>query len=94
MSFKNSTQPGGFEAVSYRHTTPADFSLSGGDGRKRAPIVDASCPSWPELRVERGGTAGPVRLCFAAPAAGLRGALLVWTPDTGIFPVTGTVPLD
>jgi hypothetical protein len=92
VSFTNNTQAGGFEAVSYRHTSVADFSLTAA-GNKVKPVVDAGCPRWEEARVERGASAGPDKLCLPAPVGGLTGALLEWTPDTGVFPVTGTVPL-
>lgn len=93
VNFRNNTPGGGFEAVSYRHTSTTDFTMSGSDGVKRKPVVDGGCPSWEEARVERGGKAGPDKLCFEAPATGLTGAHLWWTPDLGVFPVTGSIPL-
>ena len=93
VSFKNNTPGGGLEAVSYRHTSPMDFVLHyrGGDNRK--PVFDAGCASWDEPRIERGRGAGPDHLCFRAFASGLDGAELQWTPDVGVFSVTGSVPL-
>lgn len=84
LTLRNKTV-GGLEAVSYRHTSPADFQLSGTDGVDRAPLFNADCPDWGEARVNRGQSAGPLRLCFQPPREGLAGAVLLWNPDVGIF---------
>jgi hypothetical protein len=84
LTLRNKTRSG-LEAVSYRHTSPADFLLSGTDGVDRAPVFNSDCPNWGEVRVERGQSAGPLRLCFQAPRLGLAGAVLLWDPDVGIF---------
>lgn len=84
VTLRNNTK-GGFEAVSYRHTSPADFRLSGSDAISRAPVFAADCPNWGEVRVERGATVGPERLCFESPMLGLHGAALTWEPDLGVF---------
>jgi hypothetical protein len=95
VSFKNNTPGGGFEAVSYRHTSPADFRLHYLNV-DLAPLLDAACPNWEEARVERGAgaAAGPDPLCFTAPAGDLAGAELRWTPDEGVFPIAGSISLD
>ena len=73
------------EAASYRHTSPADFQLNGTDGVDRSPIFRLDCPDWSEVRVPRGATAGPYKLCFDPPRQGLQGAVLLWNPDVGLF---------
>jgi hypothetical protein len=93
VSFKNNTPGGGLEAVSFRHTSPMDFVLHYRSGDDRKPVFDAGCPGWEESRIERGRGAGPDRLCFNVLASGLNGAELQWTPDIGVFSVTGSVPL-
>ena len=85
VTLRNRTVGGGLEAVSYRHTSPADFRLSGSDGLDRAPVFSGDCPDWGEVRVQRGASAGPFRLCFESPLLGLHGAALLWDPDVGIF---------
>ena len=85
VTLRNNTTRGGFEAVSYRHTSPADFRLSGSDGISRLPVFSADCPDWGEVRVERGATAGPEKLCFQSPTLGLHGAAVVWEPELGVF---------
>jgi hypothetical protein len=84
-SFKNRTRPAAGEAVSYRHTSPADFLLTTTAGERLRPVFNVECPQWPELQVPRGGSAGPEPLCFPAPSTGLNGARLVWSPDLGLF---------
>ena len=84
-SFKNRTTPQAGEAVSYRHTSPADFLLTTTAGERLRPVFNADCPQWPEVQVARGGSAGPEPLCFPAPSSGLKGARLVWSPDLGFF---------
>ena len=79
---RNHTKPQLFEAVSYRHTSPADFSLRAG-GRTLRPVFNADCPDWPEVDVQRGATSGPQTLCFAV--ATTAGADLVWNPDLGFL---------
>lgn len=80
--FRNHTQPQVFEAVSYRHTSPADFTLRAG-GRTLRPTFSPDCPNWPELDVNRGATSGPRQLCFAASSPA--GTALVWDPDLGVI---------
>ena len=92
VRFRNNTPGGQFEAVSYRHTSPADFSLTVDGGGKISPTLSAGCPNWLEDRVERGGGAGPDRLCFDVPG-GTTKATLYWSPDEGFLSVTGSVPL-
>ncbi|HEY0493718.1 MAG TPA: hypothetical protein VGD57_09650 [Candidatus Dormibacteraeota bacterium] len=84
VRFKNQTS-GGFEAVSYRHTSPADFQLRGADGHQSPPHFSQTCPGWRELRLERGASAGPVTLCFPAPAGDYHQAQLIWSPDLGLL---------
>jgi hypothetical protein len=81
--FRNHTTYQPLEAVSYRHTSPADFTLrtAGNDYR---PVYGSDCPSWPELDVPRGKTSPPRVLCFAVASAS--GATLVWDPDLGVLP--------
>ena len=94
VSFKNRTAGGGFEAVSYRHTSPTDFQLHHSGSADTKPYFDAACPTWEEARVERGGAeAGPDRLCFKAPEGGLQGYDLLWMPDEGVFPIAGSISL-
>ena len=83
-TFRNRTT-GGFEAVSYRHTSLADFQLRGADGQQSRPVVSALCPAWPELKVERGASRGPVPLCFRAPSGNFHSAQLIWSPDLGLL---------
>lgn len=78
--FRNHTQPQVFEAVSYRHTSPADFTLRAG-GQTLRPVFTADCPNWPEVDVNRGATSTPRQLCFAV--ASPSGTTLVWDPDLG-----------
>jgi hypothetical protein len=80
--FSNHTKAQMFEAVSYRHTSPADFELRS-SGHELQPMFGASCPSWPELDVARGATSPPKTLCFAVTS--LSGAVLVWNPDLGFI---------
>lgn len=84
VTFRNHTTPQLFEAVSYRHTSPADFTLQVHAAQTLKPLFNDRCPDWPELDVPRGATSPPRTLCFAAPAA--RGATLVWDPDLGVIP--------
>jgi hypothetical protein len=84
---------GPFEAVSYRHTSPADFQLSATDGVDRSPVFSADCPDWGQVRVQRRATAGPLRLCFEPPRQGLQGAVLLWSPDVGLFSRRMTIPI-
>jgi hypothetical protein len=85
VTLRNNTVGGGLEAVSYRHTSPSDFQLSGTDGVDRSPVFDPSCPNWGDVRVERRAQRGPFKLCFEAPREGLPGAVLLWDPDVGLF---------
>lgn len=80
--FRNHTKPQLFEAVSYRHTSPADFSLTAG-GRTLRPVFDAGCPDWPDVTVQRGAISGPETICFAVASS--TGADLVWSPDLGFI---------
>lgn len=84
ITLRNKTS-GGLEAVSYRHTSPAEFELNGTDGVDRPPVFNENCPDWGEVRVERGQSVGPLRLCFQPPRQGLQGAVLLWDPDVGLF---------
>lgn len=90
VSFRNHTLPQTFEAVSYRHTSPADFSLRVG-GKTYQPVFDAQCPNWPELDVQRGATSPERTLCFAVSSAA--GATLVWNPDLGAISQPVSIPL-
>jgi hypothetical protein len=80
VSFKNHTAAD-LGTTSFRLTSPRDFQLRLKDGRQVPPAFSAGCPDWGELHVERGGSAGPVRLCFRAPSPA--GARVVWGPDLG-----------
>ena len=73
----NNTQPRAFEAVSYRHTSPQDFSGLAADGSALRPDLSA-CRDWGEVRVARGASAGPFSVCFRSPISTLR-----WAPDLG-----------
>ena len=95
VSVTNHTPGGGLEAVSYRHTSPADFAVNAISSRSNnRPVFGAQCPRWAE-QIERGASSGPDRLCFEGVdfAYTLSSLELTWTPDTGVFPVTGSVPL-
>jgi hypothetical protein len=92
ITLRNKTS-GGLEAVSYRHTSPADFVLNGTDGVDRVPVFSADCPDWGDLRVQRGQSVGPLRLCFEPPRYGLQGAVLLWDPDVGLFSHRESIPL-
>lgn len=81
--FRNHTRPQLFEAVSYRHTSPADFVLRAG-GKTYQPVFNSDCPDWAELDVPRGATSPERTICFGVTAAG--GATLVWNPDLGVIP--------
>ena len=80
--FRNHTESQLFEAVSYRHTSPADFLVRSG-GRDLQPMFNPDCPNWPELDVARSATSPPRTLCF--DAASSSGAVLVWNPDLGFI---------
>ena len=80
LVFRNHTRSQLLEAVSYRHTSPADFTLNA-NGRTLRPQFSADCPSWPELDVPRGETSAPQHLCF--PIRSSTGTALVWNPDLG-----------
>ncbi|MDQ6884840.1 MAG: hypothetical protein M3077_11495 [Candidatus Dormibacteraeota bacterium] len=92
VTFHNHTT-GGFEAVSSRHTSPADFQLRDAAGHQTDPIFSSLCPHWAELRVERGKSAGPEPLCFAAPAGDVRSAQVIWSPDLGLLFDDVQIPL-
>jgi hypothetical protein len=93
VRFKNATTPDALDAVSYRHTSPADFQLRSRDGQQERPRFETRCPDWGELRIERGASAAPKPLCFAAPAAGLSGAQMIWSPDLGLLFDDVQIPL-
>jgi hypothetical protein len=93
VSFANHTTADTFYAVSYRHTSPADFQLRSKDGHQARPRFDSQCPDWGELKIERGASAGPKSLCFATPAAGLQGAEIIWSPDLGLLFDDVQIPL-
>jgi hypothetical protein len=80
--FRNHTRPQLMEAVSYRHTSPADFTLHAGAQVYR-PIFNVDCPNWPEVDVQRGATSSSRTLCFATATPD--GAALVWNPDLGFI---------
>jgi hypothetical protein len=84
---RNHTRPQILEAVSYRHTSPADFVVRR-SGVEYRPVFNSECASWSEVDVPRGATSTPRQLCFAIPSTG--GASLVWNPDLGFIsePVT------
>ncbi|MGI8608319.1 MAG: hypothetical protein ACR2MY_03680 [Candidatus Dormibacteria bacterium] len=92
VTFRNDTGAQFLEAVSYRHTTPADFSLQYRGSGKVAPSTGPGCPAWPEVRIERGSAAGPERLCFLVPADA-SSQVLWWSPDQGAFSAAGSVPV-
>jgi hypothetical protein len=89
-SFKNRTAAD-FGTTSFRPTSPRDFQLRLKDGRQLSPIFSRDCPNWGELHVERGGSAGPVKLCFQTSSAA--GALVVWGPDLGFLFDDVRIPL-
>ena len=93
VAFKNRTQSTPFEAVSYRHTSPADFQLRSSAGVQQGPTFNSACPQWPELKIERGASAGPERLCFKEPSGGMAGAVVVWSPDLGLLFDDVRIPL-
>ena len=92
ITLRNRTT-GGLEAVSYRHTSPAEFLLSPSDGVDRAPVFNDSCSNWGDLRVQRGQSTGPLPLCFEPPRLGLQGAVLLWDPDVGLFSHRVSIPI-
>jgi hypothetical protein len=85
VTLRNKTTKTILEATSYRHTSPSDFQLSGTDGVDRSPIFRLDCPDWGEVRVARGATSGPLKLCFDPPRQGLPGSVVLWNPDVGLF---------
>ena len=89
--FRNHTQPQLLEAVSYRHTSPADFTLRA-NGETLRPAFSADCPNWPDVNVQRGATSAPRPLCF--PIGSSAGTVLVWNPDLGVVsePVSIALP--
>ena len=92
-TFKNATTPDAFDAVSYRHTSPADFQLRSKDGHQAGPRFDSRCPDWGQVKIERGASAGPKLLCFQTPATGLHGAEIIWSPDLGLLFDDVQIPL-
>ena len=88
--FKNRT-PADLGTTSYRPTSPRDFQLRLQDRRELPPSFSGGCPDWGELHVERGGAAGPVKLCFETASAA--GASLVWSPDLGLLFNNVRIPL-
>ncbi len=91
VMFRNHTKSQPFEAVSYRHTSPVDFTLQAG-GHVYAPVFNQDCPNWPELDVPRGAASPPRNLCFAVRSTS--GAQLVWNPDLGVIPEPVSIGLD
>jgi hypothetical protein len=91
VAFKNRTVADPLEAVSYRHTSPADFQLRTATGQQVSPVFNGRCPNWPELKVQRGASAGPKPLCFRG--AGFNGAQLIWSPDLGLLFDDVQIPL-
>jgi hypothetical protein len=95
VRFVNHTRPQTFEAVSYRHTSPADFQLRDRTGIATRPVfVGNACRDWPEVDVPRGAATGPEPICFKAPSGGLKGATLIWSPDLGLLFQDVTIPLS
>ena len=94
VTFHNNTKADAFDAVSYNHTSPADFQLRPAAGEQRPAAFSGQCPDWGELRMEHGASAGPKPLCFPAPAGGLKGAQLVWSPDLGLLFDDVQIPLN
>ncbi|HEV2012326.1 MAG TPA: hypothetical protein VGR77_00355 [Candidatus Dormibacteraeota bacterium] len=94
VTFHNRSKADPFEAVSYDHTSPADFQLRSAAGQQRPPAFSGQCPDWGELRIEHSASAGPKPLCFAAAHDGLKGALLVWSPDLGLLFDDVRIPLN
>jgi hypothetical protein len=92
VSFRNNTPGSAFEAVSFRHTGPADFVLHY-RGLDLRPTAGDACPAWDERRIERGASAGPDPLCFDVPDPEPGRPELRWSPDTGLFGAAGSVPL-
>ena len=90
VSFKNHTAAD-LGTTSFRPTSPRDFQLRLKDGRQLQPKFGAGCPDWGELHVERGGSAGPVLLCFRAPSPA--GAVVIWGPDLGLLFDDVQIPL-
>jgi hypothetical protein len=80
--FKNRTAAD-LGSTSYRPTSPRDFQLRLKDRSQLPPTFSADCPNWGELRVERGASAGPVKLCFQTSSAA--GSYVVWGPDLGLL---------
>ena len=93
VRFTNHTSGGQFEAVSYRHTSPADFRLKWPDGSEHSAVFSADCPNWPELQIERGASSSPKPLCFDVPDTGMPGTSIVWDPDVGLFSAPVATPL-
>jgi len=89
-SFKNRT-PSDLGTTSYGPTPPRDFELRLKDGTRLQPSFSPGCPDWGELHVERGGSAGPVKLCFGTSSTA--GASVVWSPDLGLFFNEVRIPL-
>ena len=89
-SFRNRTAAD-LGTTSFRPTSPRDFQLRLQDRRQLSPWFSGDCPDWGELHVERGGSAGPVKLCFQTPTAA--GASVVWGPDLGILFDDVRIPL-
>jgi hypothetical protein len=94
VTFHNNTKADAFDAVSYNHTSPADFQLRSAAGQQRPAAFSGQCSDWGELRMERGASAGPKALCFPAPAGGLTGAQLIWSPDLGLLFDDVQIPLN
>lgn len=90
VTFKNHTAAD-LGTTSYRPTTPHDFRLRLKNGDSLRPVFGAGCPDWGELHVERGSSAGPVRLCFKTSATA--GAVVAWSPDLGFLFVEVGIPL-
>jgi hypothetical protein len=88
--FKNRTAAD-LGTTNYRPTSPRDFELRLKDGSRLLPVLTAGCPDWGELHVERGGSAGPVKVCFGTTSTA--GASVVWSPDLGLFFDEVRIPL-
>jgi hypothetical protein len=78
----------------FTHTNPRDFQLRDAGGNQHPAVFTPGCPDWGDLQVARGASAGPRKICFTAPADGIRGADIIWSPDLGLFFDDVQVALD
>ncbi len=93
VGFRNHTTPG-LEAVSSRHTAPADFHVQLPDGSRIPPTFSGpGCAEWAELHIDRGASSESKPLCFASGGTPLRDLMLAWDPDLGLIPQPVAIPL-